>query len=504
MGEIDLIQKENIRSCLESVIELVINDLTKACEDDKTSHTLAALSTIFDEASGYQETDAFKLRMKFRNKNGYTPLGQYLNNKASSGLGDDDEEAVDMSTFPSFHSLITIMRLVSHYHCHHTSNHNDCVRIARSAMFYLISLGNQELIHLADDVVDMRSCANKIYREMSGNGRHAMIRILDNMTDFLGLQRNFALKLIKTSCPSLRLLGYTELATVIESSSKLKPLPMVCIVDGAGTEEVNGKYELDKDLLCNGRLPEQLGYLRYVKKDRRDQEEENLNAVTTYEELYLSETAYSGWTLKQVKYIDYGDPETTTLYSSVKDSQFEFSRPSKDGWGTYRSGSSGAFPMPTVESDGFVLAKGMDGTVQHELVDWIVENNVLGIVANNESNHGDIQIEAKKALKSLLGCISELGQLVSSNYADFSTGDKWSDHVLKDAERDIAIVDLTTQYLKDLDDNAKEFTGQDSIAELCGAFDDIQKVLNIGLSESVQNVESSVEGSSRKRLLDKV
>eukprot|EP00956_Cyclotella_meneghiniana_P036084 scaffold121201_cov36-Cyclotella_meneghiniana.AAC.1 len=61
MGEIDLSQKENIRSCLESVIELVINDLAKACEDDQTCHTLTALSTIFDEAAGYHESDAFRL-----------------------------------------------------------------------------------------------------------------------------------------------------------------------------------------------------------------------------------------------------------------------------------------------------------------------------------------------------------------------------------------------------------------------------------------------------------
>eukprot|EP00956_Cyclotella_meneghiniana_P044889 scaffold341686_cov156-Cyclotella_meneghiniana.AAC.1 len=205
--------------------------------------------------------------------------------------------------------MILVSETVGYSHV--KSFRNDCVRVARSAMFYLLSLSDEEVIQLADDVVDMRSWANKIYRRMSGNGRNAMVRILDNMTEFLELHRTFALKLIKSS-PPLKLLGYSELVTVMESSSKLKPLPMVYFVDGAGMEEVNGKYEFDTDLLCNGILPEHLDCLRYVKKDCCDQENENPNGVNAYDELSICDTSYNGgWTLKRVKYIDYGEPETT-------------------------------------------------------------------------------------------------------------------------------------------------------------------------------------------------
>jgi hypothetical protein len=55
MGDINGSQKDDVLVCLDSVIELVLNDLKQACEDDTVCQTCPALAGIFcdvDECMG--------------------------------------------------------------------------------------------------------------------------------------------------------------------------------------------------------------------------------------------------------------------------------------------------------------------------------------------------------------------------------------------------------------------------------------------------------------------
>ena len=94
-------------------------------------------------------------------------------------------------------------------------------------------------------------------------------------------------------------------------------------------------------------------------------------------------------------------------------------------------------------------------------------------------------------------CICALVQLVQSNISvQISVSDRRSDRVLNDAKRDETIINLTSRYLQDLDANAKDFIGQDAIANLCDTVDSAHRILSSILSgESTQDIESSDEGS---------
>jgi hypothetical protein len=145
MGDIDMAQKDNVKSCLESVIELVTNDLKQACEDDAVCQTFPALANIFCKVDGYTENDQLAMRKKFVDEQeGFDRFGHYLLNKAASRLGDSDSiNDTDVTTnlcpisgLPSFESILTILTMVNTNY----SWMKDKVIVARAAMFYLLSM----------------------------------------------------------------------------------------------------------------------------------------------------------------------------------------------------------------------------------------------------------------------------------------------------------------------------------------------------------------------------
>jgi hypothetical protein len=220
MGDIDTSEKENIRLCLESVLEVVGDDLKKACEDDGRCYTLPAVVEIFD-VTGYNEADRFNLTRKFQTS--ILPhLGIYLLNKASVRLGDyiEEEKLGTTSDFPSFHLINVILKVVAQTFGYSNNKHHT-IPIARAVMFYIESLGENELVSLGDDVIDVCGGAKKIY--------HIRRLIMDQkgyeeMTEFNELHQKFVLKLLRVPSVEIKMLAFAELTS---KSAGLKSDPNI-------------------------------------------------------------------------------------------------------------------------------------------------------------------------------------------------------------------------------------------------------------------------------------
>jgi hypothetical protein len=116
MGDIEMTHKDNVRTCLESVVELVSNDLKHACEDDTLCQTCPALARIICKVDGYTESDYYKLRNKLKESKVFDHFGPYLLNKAASRFGiseiNDADRLCPISGLPSFESIMTILTMM--------------------------------------------------------------------------------------------------------------------------------------------------------------------------------------------------------------------------------------------------------------------------------------------------------------------------------------------------------------------------------------------------------
>lgn len=116
MGDID---KENVRTCLESVIGFVIDDLT--------SHTFPVLASIFDKAEGYNEFDrVYYFRKEMIRLDGFASIGSYL------------LRTRELPAMPPVHSISTILILADE--CYAYCSLQETILIAKAAMSCLLSL----------------------------------------------------------------------------------------------------------------------------------------------------------------------------------------------------------------------------------------------------------------------------------------------------------------------------------------------------------------------------
>lgn len=451
MGEFDINQVANIRLCMLAVIQFVAVDLEDACKNDTVCLTLSALLEIFDETTGYQEIDVFLLRRKIRDTKLIVHLGQYLYKLASCSFGNcSDNELRSGPSIPSIQSVVTCLRIACS--CEYAPFGKSSVVVARSAMTYLLSLSDDVLVGLGDDIIDVCTKAEVIYRRETVD---SMYHIYDCMFEFLELKRELVLKLVTKSSVSSKLLGFAMIEKICEINTEFRPYPATYIVSGAGDEGANGRYEID-NVLYNGRLGnDSFQGIRYVKKEPGNQED-----GIYYQLAWLP--AF-GWTMSKNRY---DAAEKTVLYLSGRhDSNFRFKRPLEKGWNTKK----GTLPIPKIEQAGFVLVTGMKATFEHDLIDWIIQNDILEQVATDvKSIHRDFRRDATKALKCMMTTIKELSNSISGNHLTTQLCRNYNDNVLNDTERDKNIINSIIQHLKkDIGEDTKETIGDDLITKLC-------------------------------------
>jgi hypothetical protein len=233
-------------------------------------------------------------------------------------------------------------------------------------------------------------------------------------------------------------------AEAIEMSVKLQPYPRAYVVSGAGTEDVNGLYEIDRSLLTrNGQLQNWPGTdLGYLKKEHNVQEAGMV-------EVFFEQNYFRWFLMKKCQ--DY----ETMLYEGPLDNEYLSRRPRNSC-----SEDRGASLSPTVQHVGLVFVEGMRDIHPHDFITWIVENDVLGCVASGAESIQSTRFEAQAALRSLLGEIEGLPKLLGGRV---SSENSMSYDETKDVERDFALVESTMKYLTDLSESVLEMIGKDVV-----------------------------------------
>ena len=453
---IDASQKVNVRNCMEAVVDLVSNDLVNACKNGTECHTLSALLEIYDEVTGYSESSAYSLEVALCYTEVITHLGQYLYKIASRSYSSySDNELRPVPSIPSIQFLVTCLKMTGKLSILRYTGESS-LAVARAGMIYVLSLSDDALVDIGDDVIDICSNAEVIYRRTT---RDSINHIYGCMFEYLEMQRTLVFRLVNTNSVGSKLLGLAEIEKMSKIIAEFRSYPAAYIVSGAGDESVNGRYEMDASLLWNGRLTNgRITSIRYVKKKSVKQDD-----GTYYK---LAWVMPFGWTLSKACYIEnwHDDEEMTVLYSNDHDESFRFKRPLASGW----KAKNGALPIPEIKHAGFVLVTGMKATFEHNLVDWMIESNILKQVADDaRSIHRNFHCDAKKALKCMMTAIKELLSLISGNlmtqfFCDFDGT------ALKDVERDHTIVNSIVQHLtNDIGEEAKEMIGKGLITELC-------------------------------------
>jgi hypothetical protein len=321
----------------------------------------------------------------------------------------------------------------------------------------------------------------------------------ERVSEFLSLYRKFILKLIRAPDVALKTLGCTELSTcLVDMTTQARPYPLYYIISESGTEEVNGTYEIDRSLLTStGRLRKGVD-MRYVKQ----RDTNNDGEVNAFREFFLEKRSYhyNRWDISRVNYQDYGEgEEKTRIYTSNNSyAKFWLGRPGGSGWSKYNSAA--ASPCPTVEAKGFILEEGVESMMEYELVEWIVDNDVLQLVAAAvASNREDCRSVASNALNCMLVVIEDLSTLLNGNISWqlglFSESNEPTQNALRDAKRDRTFISSILQYLKADDGSKWDDIGQEKVKKLCTHLETAQDGI-----ESLFSLSEYTE-STRKRSL---
>lgn len=313
----------------------------------------------------------------------------------------------------------------------------------------------------------------------------------ERVSEFLDLYRKFVLKLIRAPDVTLKELGLSELSTgLIQLTKRMRPYPLYYTVSGSGSEDVNGTYDIDRTLLTSdGRLRE-AAVMRYVKK--RDASNGG-DGDMIQEFCLIHERNSYHWNIIKVTYQDYSeDNQQEKLYLSNEDVDFHFSRPTESGWWV-RKGTS---PCPTVTAESYNLMEGMSSTSEHELVEWIVDNDVLSFVAADlESFQGDFVIEARNSLKLILIVIDLLTTRIHQNMLWqvqlrlASESNERAQHALTDVERDKTFIAAILQYFKKDLAHKWDILGRERVSELCTTLE--------GMKETFESLLSLFESSAQ-------
>ena len=95
------------------------------------------------------------------------------------------------------------------------------------------------------------------------------------LADFFAFWRSLALKWITSESLPVKLLGWDEISQLVKESEKNCPPPMTYNVSGAGSDFVNGRYDIDPKLLSESgyvKLNTDLQYHRQIPADYADED----------------------------------------------------------------------------------------------------------------------------------------------------------------------------------------------------------------------------------------
>ena len=379
-GQEEEVLKPLIKSLLEGVLKVLAIDLNEATESNGRCKTLTILAVIFDEVTGYQDTGKFDLIENFASAGGLRYLEDYLKRRIAT---------------PSFlqpDAMYAILNMTAA-----AVEGNGEIRLARvnglpeAFMSHLLHLEDEHLLRLGDDSIDICKRLNAIILHRSA---------YPEMSEYFSLQRKFVFRLISSTALPLKLLGYTQLQKLTEISTKSFPPPRAYLVQGAGIDDINGKYEFDFDYegLVDGFIPCD-ALIAYIRKMPTSQGETS----DAKEEEEKMPRLWKDSSCSFLWHIAYKDE----MYSSF--SQDELAPSSECPWLSLKEDSSRVPITLTAIKSSLVVPEGKEfWTLEHDFWDWIQDKRVLDVIADDTcSIISDVQQESIKAGRLLL-CFIEL------------------------------------------------------------------------------------------------
>jgi len=201
------------------------------------------------------------------------------------------------------------------------------------------------------------------------------------LSDFFDFWRSLAFKLVTSQSLPVKLFGWNQITALIAKSEKMCPPPMAYVVSGAGTDFINGKYDVDPETMMESVYfdpDRELQYRRQIPADDADSEGAG-KTITLFQCTVSSQ--HTSWFLSEAgtdSDIDYYQHNSLMNVNGL---------PSISGW---IACGRGAGPAPTLKPVGLLVPAGEEhNTLEHQLAKWAIENRLVELALGG-STHSEI------------------------------------------------------------------------------------------------------------------
>jgi ubiquitin carboxyl-terminal hydrolase 9/24 len=221
------------------------------------------------------------------------------------------------------------------------------------------------------------------------------------INEYYDFSRSLVLKLITSASLPLKLLGWTALEEIIDASIEKRPPPKAYLVEGAGLEFINGRFDYDPKKLTEGgwvKNDSDVSYVRKIPENSGNPATSEDGAGKTLTLFRCTMRSQQKWWFISEADEDQPGTDKDIDYYQHKSKQIEEGLPSAYGWVTCRSGVD---PPPTLRAVGLMVPLGEEeNTLECVLAKWAIENGVIELVLG-DSIHREIVARSTALIKFL-------------------------------------------------------------------------------------------------------
>jgi hypothetical protein len=201
------------------------------------------------------------------------------------------------------------------------------------------------------------------------------------INEYYDFSMSFVLKLITYVSLPLKMLGLEALEEIIDASIEKRPPPKAYVVEGAGLDFVNGRYDFDPQNLTEEGWVKDRNKVSYVRKIPRSTVGGSAGKTLTLFQCTMR-SQQRWWFISEADKDEPGTDRDIDYYQH-KSKQSEEALPSAHGWDTCRQGVD---PPPLLRAVGLAVPPGEEeNTLECVLVKWATDNGVIGLMTSMDS-----------------------------------------------------------------------------------------------------------------------
>eukprot|EP00956_Cyclotella_meneghiniana_P030232 scaffold75485_cov79-Cyclotella_meneghiniana.AAC.3 len=269
----------------------------------------------------------------------------------------------------------------------------ETLRITNAVQTYLLNLDEETLKLLCPKEINVVNYfLLKIYDKLADN--HPPY-----INDYYDFNRSLVLKLITSASLPLKLLGWNTLKDIIDASIDRRPPPRAFVVEGAGLEFINGRFDFDPEKIHEG------GWIRngcdpsYVMKIPKSSSSNSTpgagKTLTLFRCTMRSQQKW--WFISEADEDQPGTDKDIDYYNH-KNQPHEYAFPSEHGWVTCVNGED---PAPTLRPVGLMVPPGEEeNTLECVLAKWAIKNGLIDLVFK-DLIHSEIMARSTALIKFL-------------------------------------------------------------------------------------------------------